>query len=81
MKKRVRGQKLSRSTTTRRALLRSLSVALVERGKIKTTVAKAKFVLPFTEKLLAKAKKGGLSARRQVMAELANDRRTTGEDF
>ncbi len=81
MKKRVRGQKLSRSTTTRRALSRSLLVALVEKGKIKTTAAKAKFVLPFAEKLLTKAKKGDLSARRQVMAELANNRQITGRIF
>jgi large subunit ribosomal protein L17 len=39
-------------------LLRNLATALIEHGKIKTTLAKAKEVQPFTEKLITLAKDG-----------------------
>ena len=39
-------------------LLRNLATALLEHGKIQTTLAKAKEVQPFTEKLITLAKNG-----------------------
>jgi large subunit ribosomal protein L17 len=39
-------------------LLRNLATALLEHGKIQTTLAKAKEVQPFTEKLITLAKDG-----------------------
>jgi large subunit ribosomal protein L17 len=51
------------SASHRSALLGNLSVALIEHGRIKTTLAKAKALRPFIEKIITFAKK----------AEAAND--------
>jgi len=50
--------------------MRNLSRALVEHGRIITTVEKAKELRPFIEKLITLAKKGTLHARRLVIARL-----------
>lgn len=60
MKKNVKGKTLGRDAEHRRSLLRNLTVSLIEHGKVETTVAKAKYVRPFAEKLVTKAKKGKL---------------------
>jgi large subunit ribosomal protein L17 len=52
------GRKFKRSPSHRRMLLRNLATALLEHGKIQTTLAKAKEVQPFTEKLITLAKGG-----------------------
>ena len=51
-------RKLNRSASHRLALLRNLTRALVEHGRIITTVAKAKEARRFVEKLITIAKKG-----------------------
>ena len=52
-------------------LLRNLATALLEHGKITTTLAKAKEVQPFTEKLITLAKDGwDLNRFRRVLAVL-----------
>jgi large subunit ribosomal protein L17 len=81
MKKRIYSKKLNRSTTARRALYRSLARNLLEFGKIKTTLAKAKALVPFMERLIVTAKINNLSARRMVLASLANDRKTVNRVF
>src|SRR5262249_48195961 len=68
------GRKLNRSATHRRALMRNLTCVLIERERIITTVAKAKAMRPFAEKLITLAKKGTLHARRLVLARLGNQR-------
>jgi large subunit ribosomal protein L17 len=50
--------------------MRNLSRALIEHGRIITTVEKAKEVRPFVEKLITLAKKGSLHARRLALAKL-----------
>jgi large subunit ribosomal protein L17 len=57
MRHRVAGRTLSRNATSRLALMRSLTRALIEHGRIITTVAKAKELRPFIEKLVTLAKK------------------------
>jgi large subunit ribosomal protein L17 len=52
------GRKFKRSPEHRRMLLRNLATALLEHGKIQTTLAKAKEVQPYTEKLITMAKNG-----------------------
>ncbi len=50
-------------------LLRNLATALLEHGRIETTLAKAKEVQPFTEKLITLAKDGwNLNNFRRVLA-------------
>src|SRR5947209_15602871 len=61
---RKRGKQLRRTSEQKLALMRSLAKALIERGAIETTEAKAKELRPFVEKLITKAKSGTLHARR-----------------
>ena len=65
--------KLGRTQGHRDALLANLAVSLIEHGRIKTTVAKAKAVRPLVEKLVTKAKKGSLHARRMALADLRHN--------
>ena len=64
------GRKLHRDRAQRTSLFRGLAGSLVEHGKIETTLPKAKELVPYIEKLITKAKKGDLSARRQVLAAI-----------
>jgi len=81
MRKRVIGKKLSRASSTRRALFRALARALVIHGKIDTTLAKAKVAQKFVERLASDAKVNSFNARRKVFAQLANDRETMNSLF
>lgn len=65
------GRKLGRLRDQRQALIKGLATSLIEYGKIKTTLPKAKEVVPYTEDLITKAKKGDLHNRRQVVAALS----------
>jgi large subunit ribosomal protein L17 len=64
------GKKLGRDSAHRKALYANLACALVEHGRIKTTVTKAKAVKPFAEQMITLGKRGDLAARRQAIAEL-----------
>ena len=75
----IRGRQLSRDTEHRKSLRRSLVQSLIEHGKIRTTLPKAKEVRPFAEKLITLARAGTLHARRQVIA-LLNDRRLVDDE-
>lgn len=81
MKKRVFGKKLSRERDSRRALYRSLTAALVEHGKIKTTKAKAKTIQPFIDRLVTFAREGSTASLRRVYARLGNDNKTAKKLF
>ncbi len=64
------GRKLHREKDQRSALIKGLAESLIIHGKIETTLAKAKEVLPYTEHLITKAKVGDLHRRRQVIEGL-----------
>lgn len=66
MRKRKKGKKFSRVASQRKALVLSLSRALLLKERIKTTKAKAKSAAQFTEKLITVAKQGGLPAHRRL---------------
>jgi large subunit ribosomal protein L17 len=86
MRHRVKGKKLSRDTSHRKALSMNLSLSLIEHGRIRTTEAKAKFVRGHVERLITLAKRGlkkaeetgnegaAIHARRMVASRLNNDR-------
>jgi large subunit ribosomal protein L17 len=57
MRHRVAQRKLGRTTPHRTALLRNLATALFERERIRTTLAKAKELRPYAEKLITMAKR------------------------
>lgn len=65
-----KGRKFGRDCDQRDALIKGLATSLVMRGKIETTLPKAKELVPYIEKLITKSKKGGLANRRQVIAAL-----------
>jgi len=65
--------KLGRSQAHRDALIANQAVSLIEHSRIKTTLAKAKAVRPFAEKLVTIAKKKSLHARRTALAILRHN--------
>ena len=73
MRHRVGGRKLQRTASHRTALFRNMSAALIKHEQITTTVAKAKELRPYVEKLVTLAKKGGLSNRRLAHARLLDE--------
>lgn len=64
------GRKFGRERDQRKALIKGLATELVNHGKIETTLPKAKELVRYIEKLITKAKKGDLAARRAVIAGL-----------
>jgi large subunit ribosomal protein L17 len=56
MRHRVERKRLSRDKDNRKALLMNLSQALIEHESIETTIDKAKYLRPFIERLISKAK-------------------------
>ena len=64
------GRKLGRDASHRKALYANLAGALIEHGRIKTTVTKAKAVRPIAEQMITLGRRGDLHARRQAMAYL-----------
>jgi large subunit ribosomal protein L17 len=65
------GRKFGRKRDQREALIVGLAESLVLRESIETTLPKAKELISYTEKLISKAKKGGLHNRRQIIASLS----------
>ena len=64
------GKKLGRDSSHRKALYANLTGALIEHGRITTTVTKAKAVRPIAEKMITLGRRGDIHARRQAMAFL-----------
>lgn len=56
--------KLNRPQDQRKALLRSLATSLFTHNEITTTLAKAKALKPYAERIISKAKQGDLHSRR-----------------
>jgi large subunit ribosomal protein L17 len=65
-----KGRKFGRERDQRRALLKGLADSLIKYESIETTLPKAKEIVPYTERLITKAKKGDLHNRRQIIARL-----------
>src|SRR6185436_12635290 len=66
MRHNVKGRKLGRTSEHRQALFRNQLASLVESGRIRTTLSKAKELRPIAEKIVTKGKRGTVDARRQV---------------
>ena len=73
MRHKVGGRKLQRTSSHRAALFRNMAAALIKHEQITTTVAKAKELRPYVEKLVTLAKRGGLSNRRLAQSRLMDD--------
>ncbi len=74
-------RKFGRSKNQREALLESLALSLIIRGKIRTTLAKAKELRPFIEKMVTRAKVDTVANRRLISARLGNKARETKKLF
>ncbi len=74
-------RKFGRKKGVRSALLKSLALSLITRGKIKTTDAKARELRPYMDKLVTKAKVGDVASRRLVVARLMNRKPETKKLF
>jgi large subunit ribosomal protein L17 len=64
------GRKLGRNSAQRKALYAGLTAQLIEHGRIRTTLAKAKEVRPVAEQMITLGKRGDLHAHRQAVAFL-----------
>jgi len=71
------GRKLGRTTAHREMLLRNLVTSLVEKERIRTTVAKAKETRPLAEKMITLGKGGTLAARKRAIAFLTKESAVT----
>ncbi len=70
MRHKISGKKLNRTSSHRSALSANLASSLLLHEQIFTTVAKAKFIRPFVEKLITKAKDDTLASRRLILSRL-----------
>lgn len=80
MRHRRKGRRLSRTATHRQAMLRNMATSLFHHGGVVTTIAKAKELRPFAERLITLARRGDLHARRQVERHI-KDRKASGRLF
>ena len=69
-------RKLGRTSSHRAALLKNLSISLIEHGKIETTAIKAKELRSYIEKLITIAGKSDSNAHRAVFAALQSKEAT-----
>ena len=67
------GRKLQRTSAHRTAMFRNMSASLIKHEQITTTVAKAKELRPYIEKLVTLAKRGGLANRRLAQSRLLDE--------
>ena len=74
MKHNITHRKLNRTSSHRKALLMNLSNALLKHEQIVTTLAKAKELRPFVEKIITLGKKGDLQARRKTISILQDQK-------
>ena len=64
-----KGRKLNRTSSHKKALLRNLATALITHKKIHTTLAKAKELRPYIEKLITRAKKSYIKEQNNLLPE------------
>ena len=73
MKHRIKGKKLNRTSSHRKALFKNMAQAIIKHEQIITTLPKAKTMKPIVDKLITLGKKGNLHARRQAFSKLRDE--------
>ena len=73
MRHRRSGRRFSRTASHRKAMFGNMATSLLWHEQIITTLPKAKDLRPVVEKLITKAKKGGLANRREVYKTVKED--------
>ena len=77
MKHKIKGKKLNRTSSHRKALFKNMAQAIIKHEQIITTLSKAKTMKPIMDKLITLAKKGSLHAKRQAYSKLRDDKMVT----
>ena len=74
------GNKLGQGPDRRRALLRSMTLALIERPQIRITIARAKALRWHADHVVTLAKRGDVHGRRQIISLLGCSKTGNGEN-
>ena len=74
MKHRIKGRKLNRTSSHRKALFKNMAQAIIKHEQIITTLPKAKTMKPIIDKLITLGKNGSLHARRQAFSQLRDNK-------
>ena len=77
MKHKIKGKKLNRTSSHRKALFKNMAQAIIKHEQIITTLPKAKTMKPIVDRLITLAKKGSLHAKRQAYSKLRDDKMVT----
>ena len=74
MKHNIKNKKLNKTSSHRKAMFKNMSNALIKHEQITTTLAKAKELRRFVEKIVTLGKKGGLLSRRKAVSILQDQK-------
>ena len=76
MKHNIKNKKLNKTSSHRKAMFMNMSNALIKHEQITTTLAKAKELRRFVEKIVTLGKKGDLLSRRKTISTLQDNQMT-----
>ncbi len=74
MKHNIKNKKLNKTSSHRKAMFMNMSNALIKHEQITTTLAKAKELRRFVEKIITLGKKGDLISRRKTISTLQDNK-------
>ena len=74
MKHNIKNKKLNKTTSHRKAMFMNMSNSLIKHEQITTTLAKAKELRRFVEKIITFGKKGDLISRRKTISILQDNK-------
>ena len=74
MKHNIKNKKLNKTSSHRKAMFKNMSNALIKHEQITTTLAKAKELRRFVEKIVTLGKKGDLFSRRKAVSILQDEK-------
>ena len=74
MKHNIKNKKLNKTSSHRKAMFMNMSNALIKHEQITTTLAKAKELKRFVEKIVTLGKKGDLISRRKTISTLQDNK-------
>ena len=74
MKHNIKNKKLNKTSSHRKAMFMNMSNALIKHEQITTTLAKAKELRRFVEKIITLGKKGDLFSRRKTISTLQDEK-------
>ena len=76
MKHNIKNKKLNKTSSHRKAMFMNMANSLIKHEQIKTTLAKAKELRRFVEKIITLGKNGNLLSRRKAISILQDQKMT-----